>query len=612
MSTKLKSIPLCQLKRSSINVRKTDRFTGIRQLAANILEKGLLENLVVRPVADTGGDFTHEVTAGGRRLAALQLLAKREKIERDYPVRCLVRGGENCDAVEVSLAENFLRADLHPADQFEAFAKLAREGTSPDEIGARFGVTPAFVQQRLKLASVSSRLVAVYRKGGMTLEQLTAFTLSDDHKTQEEVWFENPYASLPAQAIRRLLTRSQVEGTDRRARFIGAKAYEEAGGVIVRDLFDTEDEGYFSDSQLLDRLVAEKLETAAASLRAEGWQWVSVRHDPEELQLHRYGRAQTIERTLSKPEEKQLSALGQRYDELVAALEEEGDGAAEDELDKVSAQIDVLRLKKEDWAVAEKARAGAVISLGPDGAVRIVRGMLQPEEHQPHDEHRGKPSHPTGYPASVLLDLSAQRTAALRELLVAKPKFALLLLLQAMVVRLFHEGRGEGCLGIVATSLALERASPSIGESRAGQSAAVRHDQWRVRLPEGDGLWMWLQQLSDRDRSALTAHCIALTVNALAGAAGRADGPQDADVLAATLGLDMAAWWRPTRANFLDRLTKAQILATVTAGVSQAAAQKLSGLKKDSLAAEAEKLLSQTAWLPLPLQAPPPASRQDA
>ena len=182
--------------------------------------------------------------------------------------------GANESATEISLTENVVRVPVHPADQFETFAEFVHEGNSVDDVAARFGVTPTFVEQRLKLASVSPRLIVEYRSGAMTLEQLTAFTLSDSHALQEEVWFEHPYAEMPARAIRHLLTRSQVDAADRRARFIGIKAYQKAGGVILRDLFHAEDEGYFSDSQFLDVLVFEKLETAAQSIRAEGWQWV--------------------------------------------------------------------------------------------------------------------------------------------------------------------------------------------------------------------------------------------------------------------------------------------------------------------------------------------------
>lgn len=64
--------------------------------------------------------------------------------------------------------------------------------------------------------------------------------------------------------------------TDPRARFVGVKAYTEAGGQIERDLFQPEHEGYLLDPEKLDRLVAEKLEALAEEVRGEGWKWVEI------------------------------------------------------------------------------------------------------------------------------------------------------------------------------------------------------------------------------------------------------------------------------------------------------------------------------------------------
>jgi ParB family chromosome partitioning protein len=251
MSNTLMTIPLCQLKRSKDNIRKTEPLVGIEELAASIQANGVLENLVVFPIdrPDPAEPEFYEVVAGARRLAALKLLLKRKKVVRDLRVPCLVleRSGA-ATPVEVSLAENIVRAPLHPADQFEAFLKLQKEGLPAEDIAARFGISATVVSQRLKLAAVSPRLMVEYRSGEMTLEQLMAFTITNDHKAQDEAWFENPYGDSSPQAIRRYLTKSHVEGGDRRARFIGAKAYEEAGGIVVRDLFQPEDEGYFTDS----------------------------------------------------------------------------------------------------------------------------------------------------------------------------------------------------------------------------------------------------------------------------------------------------------------------------------------------------------------------------
>ena len=602
MSIKLKTIPLCQLRRSRINVRKTDPLIDIEQLATSIKDKGLLENLLVIPAAARNrGEKTYEVVAGGRRLAALQLLVKRKAIPREYPVACQVRvAGE---AIEVSLMENFVRAPLHPADQFEAFAELIREGLSFDDIAARFRVTPLFVEQRLKLATVSPRLVAEYRAGAMTLEQLTAFTIASDHTAQERVWLDHPYAEMPAHMIRRLLTQTQVEGNDRRARFVGAAAYRDAGGAIIRDLFDAEDEGYFGDSQLLDRLVAEKLEASANALRAEGWQWVEVHPETDFHLLSQFGRAKTVMRRLGKVEEKRFARLGKGYDKLVAKLDE-GDRGDSEELNVIAAELASLQAKKEVWPNKEKARAGAMVSVGSDGALQVSRGLVRQERAaRAANENTAPATHMRndGYADSVLIDLSAHRTAALREALAAKPHEALLAVLETLVSQLLYRRVHDGCIRIHATEVMLDRASISVGASQAAAAFAERHALWTKQLPEIEQLAVWLRQMSKAERLRLLAHCVSMTVNALHGNMQHS-AMEHSEQLATTLGLDMTAWWRPSAGNFFNRLTKTEILAAVAEGVSAETARQLAGLKKEAMAMEAEKLLASTKWLPASLR----------
>ena len=169
---------------------------------------------------------------------------------------------------------------MHPADQFEAFKALIDAGHGIEDIAARFGVTPTVVRQRLKLAAVSPKLMALYRKADMTLDQLMAFTVSDDHAAQEAAWFDAPDWQRSAHAIRQTLTAAHVRADDRRARFVTVEAYVAAGGSVITDLFRAESESYLTDPALLDRLVNEKLEREAEAVRQEGWKWVEIMPDP--------------------------------------------------------------------------------------------------------------------------------------------------------------------------------------------------------------------------------------------------------------------------------------------------------------------------------------------
>ncbi len=89
MAEELMTIPLSNLRRSAGNIRKTDATRDLEELAASIVAHGLLQNLTVRPVSGNGKKraTAFEVVAGGRRLAALKLLAKRKRIAKGFPKR---------------------------------------------------------------------------------------------------------------------------------------------------------------------------------------------------------------------------------------------------------------------------------------------------------------------------------------------------------------------------------------------------------------------------------------------------------------------------------------------------------------------------------------------
>ena len=120
--------------------------------------------------------------------------------------------------------------------------------------------------------------------------------------------------------------------------------------------------------------------------------------------------------------------------------------------------------------------------------------------------------------------------------------------------------------------------------------------------------------LDNEDRSALFAHCAALTVNVAQEKWNRrphalAHGEQ----LARAVSLDMvAAGWKPTVENYLGRVPKARILEAVREGRDERSAQLIDHLKKGEMAKEAERLLDGSGWLPEPLRpADPDAGQTD-
>jgi ParB family transcriptional regulator, chromosome partitioning protein len=276
---------------------------------------------------------------------------------------------------------------MHPADQFEAFKKLAEErGFGAEEIAARFGVTPHVVRQRLRLGSVSPKLMQVYRDGGLTLEQLMAFAITEDHARQE-AFHERLSYNRDASTIRRLLTETDVAATDRRAVFVGVEAYTEAGGTILRDLFTEDRGGYFEDVALLDLLVTAKLGREADALReAEGWKWTEVHLDLP----HAHGMRRTYPRPVELSDEDQaaLEAARCEVDQLA-----EWNQTADELPDHVDARLceleavsERLEAKRQAYDPDDITRGGAFVILNHDGMVRIERGFVRAEDEKPKPE----------------------------------------------------------------------------------------------------------------------------------------------------------------------------------------------------------------------------------
>ena len=131
----IQSVKVKNLSLSNDNVRKTNREAGIDALAANIAAQGLLQNLIVTPLKKAG-HFT--VKAGGRRLRALQLLIEQGTLPADHIVPVLVLTDDD-NAIEASLAENFQRVPMNPADECTAFNFLIQKGMTAEDIASACG-----------------------------------------------------------------------------------------------------------------------------------------------------------------------------------------------------------------------------------------------------------------------------------------------------------------------------------------------------------------------------------------------------------------------------------------------------------------------------------------
>ena len=651
-----RDIPFNKLVLSQSNVRRVKAGVSIEELAEDIVRRTLLQSLSVRPVLDSEGNETgmFEVPAGGRRYRALELLVKQKRLAKTARIPCVVRDASaDASAEEDSLAENIQRAPLHPLDQFRAFTALRDKGLVEEEIAARFFVTPTVVRQRLRLAAVSPKLLDVYAEDGMTLDQLMAFTVTNDHARQKQVWeaVAHSYNRDPY-FIRRQLTEGAVRAADRRALFVGIEAYEAAGGVVMRDLFQDDDGGWLQDPALLDRLAIEKLKAAAETVGTEGWKWVAVAAD------FPYGHTAGLRRLtgetvgLTAEEQQTREALQAEFDRL----EEEYAEADElpDKIDQRLGQIETALASFDERPVVydqtEIARAGAFVSVDSGGGLRIERGFVRPEDEAPRAGSEGRSAGDEGEPVScppdgsvqravitiggapiepenaedeadgvrpladrLLTELTTHRTVALRDALGNDPGVAFTAVLHALCLGAFYRYSGACCLEITVKSTSFTVQAPGLADSASARAIEARHERWTKQLPEDEGaLWDVLVGMDGDSQAALFAHCASLSINAVHEQWDR--NPRrlaHADSLARAVDLDMAAaGWGPTVDNYLGRVPKARILEAVREAKGEQSAQLIDHLKKLDMAKEAERLLDGTGWLPEPLRTVDAAAAQ--
>lgn len=640
-----RDIPFNKLVLSQSNVRRIKAGVSIEELAVDIGRRTLLQSLTVRPVLDDGGAETgmFEVPAGGRRYRALELLVKQKRLARNAPIPCVVR--TEGIAEEDSLAENIQRAPLHPLDQFRAFLTLREKGMGEEEIAAVFFVSVQVVKQRLKLASVSPKLLDIYAEDGMTLDQLMAFTVSPDHERQEQAW-EAVQRSHNKEAyfIRRLLTEGAVRASDKRAQFVGIDAYEAAGGAILRDLFQHDDGGWLQDPMLLDRLVAEKLEQEAGAIRAEGWKWLQIATD------FPYGHTLGLRHISGEPvamsdeEVATAEALRGEFEKLEQA-HADADELPED-VDHRVGEIETALAALDDRPVkydpGEVARAGAFISIDGSGVLRVERGYVRPEDEPPvaeaavpqlesqtdagsaaaaasaedaaaHGNGSGAPEESEEdegmkpIPDRLMTELTAYRTLALRDAIAQHPDVAFVATLHAICLKLFYHYASDSSLEIDVKSVVFGNQAPGLNDTAIAKSVDERHRRWAEQLPREPGdLWDALMAFDADSRQALFAHCAALSVNAVHESWNRRPRAlAHANRLAEAVGLDIAAaGWSATVENYLGRVTKTRILQSVREAKGEQAAQLLDHLKKGEMAERAQELLAGSGWLPEPLRTP--------
>ncbi|MBO9376938.1 chromosome partitioning protein ParB [Sphingomonas histidinilytica] len=655
-----RDIPFDRLHLSQSNVRRVKAGVSIGELAEDIVRRTLLQSLNVRPILDAEGQETgqFEVPAGGRRFRALELLVKQKRLAKDAPIPCVIKAANDVvSAEEDSYAENTFREQLHPLDQFRAMRAMVDKGQDIESIAAHFLVTPAVVNQRLKLAKVSPKLHEVYAEDDMTLEQLMAFSVSDDHERQEQVWelLAHSYNRSGAY-IRQKLTENSVRVTDKRVRFVGVEAYVEAGGGVMRDLFEDDDGGWLTDPALLDRLVTEKLQAEGEKIGGEGWKWVATAVDLPWGVTNGLREIGGVPVPRTPEEDARLAELEAEAEKIEAEWADDPNVPDEvhERIAAIDTEIGALVERPMTFEPEEVARAGVFVSIEVDGSLSIERGYVRPEDEPVADagegeadavsEFAGEDSDmPIGVatanvvpigaasggddeedgeilkplPDRLVAELTAWRTLALQDAFAQNPSTAFAAVLHAFVLSTFYTYSRESCLELSLTKVSFGFAPSGLRDSAPAKAIAERQKRWADQLPDSDKeLWDALLQFDGAEQAALFAHCASQALNAQHEVVPKYDNGRiskhsverriaHSHVLARAVGLDLVgAGWRPTVEGYFRSVTKPRILADVAEAKGPKFAEMIDHLKKGDMANEAERLLEDAGWLPEPMRTP--------
>ena len=206
-------------------------------------------------------------------------------------------------------------------------------------------------------------------------------------------------------------------------------------------------------------------------------------------------------------------------------------------------------------------------------------------------------------PASLIEDLTAHRTAALRIELARSPDTALALVVHSLATSAFYP-HGGSVLKAWITKRSLWTAMKDHDSDPAVMALNDERDRIGEVLP-GDhaALWEWCLHA---DRSQLLDVLAVAAAYGIDAVATKQDanriGCEQGQALSAALNLDMAGWYRPTASGYFSRISKAAILSDLEAARQAPCAPSWEKLKKAELAALAEREVAATGWLPEPLR----------
>jgi ParB family chromosome partitioning protein len=618
-------IPLNKLQLSANNVRKTHDSQADEQLSHDIEARGLLQNLIVTKAKKRG---QYDVIAGGRRLRAMTMIVERGAWDADRTVPCMLLVASDAEIAETSLAENFQRLAMTPAEECRAFQHFISQNEDIAAVAKRFGLAKRFVEGRLRLASLAEPIFEALASGDLSLEMAKAYASTDQHAVQLRVYEQMRYYGNNPDQVRRLIANGSARGTDPLAMLVGEDAYAAAGGRIERDLFTDASEDRWTDLEILQQLAAAKLEAEAARLSEEtglGIIWpvagTSSWQAARDLGLNRVTLPPAL---LTEEATTRIGEIEQRIEAICRELEELDEESPEaaalnEEYDRLDQEMQDISSPTAELPDEWKAEVGRFLIVTTKGEMvlepdyhsekhlrmerdedgKVTGGRFETLTRSGSGSSPAKPPAPeaTGpggkaYSARLFDELAVQRRNILAASLIGDPGLALDYAIFALADGTLHsyENRGTTIKAPRPQDPVLDSSVPKgmADEIIAGAYEAL-DKAWGEHKSVVDRFNAF-RELDDDAKGAWIAYTVATSIEAKMGYASGYN-PIHAQ-LGMLLEIEPAAMWRPTSENYFDRINKGSILDLLKEVGGAELSNRYAASKKAEISGSCEKLFA--------------------
>lgn len=618
-------IPLSKLDQSEDNVCTRTNPEFEERLSHDIEARGILQNLIVAKAKKRG---RFEVIGGGKRMRAMHIVVARGAMEADHEVPCLVIDRREHNASEVSLAENFQRLQMTPAEECQAFQHFIKEDGDTAAVAKRFGLTQRFVEGRLRLANLAEPIFEALAAGDITLDLAKAYAATDKHEVQVRVFEQMRYAYNPsADQIRRMIADGSMRGNDPIALLVGEDAYVAAGGKIERDLFSEAADDRWIDVEIAQQLAAATMETEAERLAVEsGLAWIT----PVATTNSWHARSELGVNAVRLPPAPLCEESRSRIDEIDARMAtindlfDEGEGDENVDFDKLEEEYDALDTERtelnnpvrelpEEWRgevgrflilttkgemVLESDYYSAKnLAFETDGEGNVTATMAEDRPTSSGRNPSASPAKPEAVapggdkPVSAKLfdELAVQRRNILSASLLGDPGLALDYAIFALSDDRSYESKGTSLSGGKPHDPASGDIPQSTAEGILAEAADALDNSWQGQGDVADR-FLAFRELDDDAKAAWLSYVVAISLEAKKGYQSEYH-PIHA-VLGSILDIDVAAMWRPSSENFFDRINKTACLAALSDIGGSELSARYAASKKAELSTTCAKLFS--------------------